>query len=299
MRILVAGNAGRGQLSRALVEAAGLQNGITLTALGRPQLNLLDRSTLSQAFEAVKPDVVVNAAAYTAVDKAEGETAMAFAVNRDGAASLAAAALSHGCPIVHVSTDYVFDGTKPRPYVESDAPNPICAYGCSKYEGELAVAEANPRHLILRTSWVYAPYGQNFFLTVLRLSRERSHLRIVADQQGTPTYAPHLAQAILALVPRLNANLSSENWGVYHATSGGQATWAEFAAAILAETARPNKPTVTVAPIAAVEYPAVARRPANSRLNCGKLERIFGVRLPPWREGVEECVASLKRASGT
>ncbi len=211
-----------------------------------------------------------------------------------GLASLAAAARLRGIPIVHVSTDYVFDGTKPAPYVESDATSPLGAYGRSKLEGEVAVAAANPQHLVLRTAWVYAPYGQNFLRTMLRLARERPELRVVADQQGCPTYAPHLAEAILDIAARLAPGQAASAWGTYHATAAGETTWHGFADAIVCAAARLGIPQVPVIPITTADYPTPARRPANSRLDCSKLERTFGVRLPPWQDGVEACIRALE-----
>jgi dTDP-4-dehydrorhamnose reductase len=294
MKILVAG--AQGQLARALVEEAEARGGLTVTALGRPQLDLTDAATIARAMSDTRPDLVVNAAAYTAVDKAESDNAAAFAINRDGAGALAAAAKAAGCPIIHVSTDYVFDGTKAEPYVETDPTNPTGVYARSKLEGEAAVASANPEHLILRTAWVFAAYGNNFLRTMLRLARERPQLRVVADQRGNPTFAPHLADAILAIAAQLGPGGSARRWGIYHASASGETTWAGFATAIVAAGARLGLPQVPVTPITTAEYPTPARRPANSRLDCGKLERAFGVRLPPWQQGMEACIDQLAAA---
>jgi dTDP-4-dehydrorhamnose reductase len=294
MRILVAG--ARGQLARALVDAARVRSDLSLVALGRPQLDIAQEATIARAIVAVQPDLVVNAAANTGVDNAESDSEAALAINRDGAGALAAAANASGCPILHISTDYVFDGTKPGAYVESDAPNPCGAYARSKHEGELAVTAANPQHLILRTAWVFAPYGQNFLRTILRLARERPQLRIVADQHGNPTYAPHLAAAILAVATGLAGRRNEQVWGIYHAAGGGETTWAGFATAILEAGQRLGVPQVPIVPITTADYPTPARRPPNSRLDCSKLERTFGVRLPPWQRGVEECIAQLQNA---
>jgi len=291
MRILVAG--AQGQLAQALAQAARGRAGLALTAFGRPRLDLADPSTIAPALAREEPDLVVNAAAYTAVDKAESDAEAAFAVNAAGAGALAAAAAAAGCPIVHVSTDYVFDGRKPEPYLETDAPNPLGVYGASKLAGEAAVAAANPRHLILRTAWVFAAHGHNFVRTMLRLARERPRLTVVADQQGSPTYAPHLAEAILAVAARLGEAAGPPRWGVYHAAAAGDTTWAGFAQAIVAAGARLGVPQVPVVAISTAEYPTPARRPANSRLDCGKLARTFGVRLPPWQQGLEACIAEL------
>jgi len=289
MKVLVAG--AQGQLARALLEEAQSQTGLQLVALGRPHLDLRDKSAIARAIEAVRPDVIVNAAAYTAVDKAESEPEAAFALNRDGAGALAAASRAAGCPIVHISTDYVFDGAKAAPYVETDLPNPTSVYGRSKLDGEAAVAAANPRHVILRTAWLYAPYGQNFLRTMLRLARERPQLRVVDDQRGNPTYVPHLAHAVLCIAAQLGGTAP---WGIYHAAANGETTWAGFAVSIVAAGARHGVPQVPVIPITTAEYPTPAKRPANSRLDCSKLARAFAVRLPPWQQGVEACIARLE-----
>jgi dTDP-4-dehydrorhamnose reductase len=247
--------------------------------------------------DAERPDVVVNAAAYTAVDRAESDSDAASAINCEGASALATAAKDQGCPIIHISTDYVFDGTKAGVYSETDPTNPTNVYGRSKLAGEVAVAAANARHLILRTSWLYAPQGDNFLITMLRLAREQPELRVVADQHGNPTYAPHLAAAILAISERLVAGAQpAQPWGIYHAASAGETTWAGFAAAIIeAGAARLGVPRVPVVPITTREYAAPARRPTNSRLDCSKLQRVFGLKLPPWQQGVQDCIAELGR----
>jgi dTDP-4-dehydrorhamnose reductase len=291
MKILVAG--AQGQLARALLEAAGAHRACHVVALGRPHLDLLDRATIETAFEAVQPDLVVNAAAYTAVDAAERDPAAAHALNRDGAAALAAEAWACRCPIIHVSTDYLFDGAKAAPYVEDDAAAPASVYGRSKLEGEIAVRETNPRHVILRTAWLHAPYGKNFVTTILRLARERRELFVVSDQRGNPTYAPHLAGAVLAIASRIVAGAPGTPWGTYHAAAEGEA---DLAGEILRIGARYGLPAPPIVPISTDEYPAEVRRPANSRLDCTRLARSYGIRLPPWRRGVAECVSRLASA---
>ncbi|MET0192090.1 MAG: dTDP-4-dehydrorhamnose reductase [Hyphomicrobiaceae bacterium] len=288
MRLLVAGASG--QLAHALVGRARGLAGVGIVALEPPQLDLLDPASITRALASTRPDVVINAAAYTAVDKAENDAAAAFALNRDGPGDLAAAAEAAGCPIIHVSTDYVFDGTKSGAYVEQDTPNPMCIYGRSKLEGESAVAVANARHVILRTAWLYGPHGHNFLKTMLRLARERPELRVVADQSGNPTYAPHLADVILAIAAKIG---SGQPWGVYHATAAGETTWHGFASAIIAAAKPLGVPQVPILPITTTDYPTPARRPANSCLDCSKLERAFGLRLPPWQQGLAECFGEL------
>jgi len=296
MKILVAGS--QGQLARALIEQARARPGVHIVAVGRPRLELADVTSIVRALDAERPQLVVNAAAYTAVDKAESEPQAAFAINRGGAGALAAAAKAHGCPIIHISTDFVFDGAKAGPYVETDAPNPMGVYGRSKLEGEAAVAAANTEHLILRTAWVYAPYGHNFLRTMLRLARERPELRVVSDQRGNPTYAPHLADAILDVAARLAGRKPPQPWGLYHAAASGDTTWHGFAGAIVRAGARLGVPQVPVVPIATADYPTPTKRPANSCLDCSKLERTFAVRLPPWQQGVEACIARLATSPG-
>lgn len=291
MKILVVG--ARGQLARALAECAPLHPDLAVLALGRPRLDLLDEASIAGAIDAVAPDVVVNAAAYTAVDKAEREVDAAFAVNRDGAGALARAANAHGCPIIHISTDYVFDGVKPTPYIETDLPNPAGVYGRSKFAGEAAVVAANPRHVILRTAWVFGAHGHNFLKTIVRLSRERSELRVVADQHGNPTFAPHLARTILAIAAQLADGNRREVWGVFHAAGSGATTWHGFATAIVSAAARLGAPQVPLLPISTDDYPTPVGPPPNSRLDCGKLERVYGLRLPPWQQGLNECIGRL------
>ena len=288
MKLLVAGASG--QLAHALVERSRGQAGLAVSALGRPELDLLDRASIARAIAATRPDVVINAAAYTAVDKAEGDAAAAFALNRDAASALAKAAADAGRPIVHVSTDYVFDGRKQDAYTEEDATNPMGVYGRSKLEGEAAVAAANTRHVILRTAWLYSAHGHNFLKTILRLARERPELRVVADQRGNPTFVPHLADAILAIAVKID---SGNPWGIHHATASGETTWHAFASAIIAAAGPLGVPQVPVVPISSAEYPLPARRPANSCLDCCKLERVLGLRLPTWQQGLAECITAL------
>jgi dTDP-4-dehydrorhamnose reductase len=291
MRILVAGS--QGQLARALVERGRSRHGLSIVALGRPQLDLADTSSIARVVAAEQPDLIINTAAYTAVDNAEREPKAAFAINRDGAGGLATSAREIDAPIVHISTDYVFDGTKSNAYVETDATCPIGVYGSSKREGEAAVATANPEHLILRTSWLFSPYGHNFLKTMLRLAAERPELRVVADQFGNPTYAPDLADAILELASRVVDKAFPPVWGIYHAAGTGDTSWHGFATEIVRAAARITVPKVSVIPIATADYPTTTRRPANSQLNCDKLERVFGIRLPPWQQSVAKCIESL------
>jgi dTDP-4-dehydrorhamnose reductase len=291
--ILVAGRTG--QVARSLAEEARW-SGIRLVALGRPDLNLADARSIGRAVAAIKPCLIINAAAYTAVDKAESEPAPVFTVNRDGAGQLATAAATAQVPLIHISTDYVFDGLKPSPYVENDPPAPLGIYGRSKLEGEAAVREACPRALVLRTSWLYSPYGQNFVRTMLRLAGSRDEVRVVADQRGTPTAARDIAAAILKIAPQMLAGRC--DGGLYHLAANGSTTWHGLAAAIFANWSRRGRRVpMSVKPITTAEYPLPARRPANSQLDCGKIERDLGVRLPHWEASLSACLDRLAAAA--
>ena len=292
MRLLVTGV--QGQVARAVSEAAH-PAGVDVMSLGRPDIDLAHPEGIAEAMIALAPDVVVNAAAYTAVDQAETEEAEATAINARGAAAVAAAAARIGAPLIHLSTDYVFDGASSRAYVEDDAINPTSAYGRSKAAGEIAVAKAQANHVILRTAWVYSPYGKNFLRTMLRLAEARDVVRVVADQRGAPTSALDIADAIILIAHRLMRDDDPHVRGLFHMTGAGAASWADFAEAIFAESAARGGPSAAVERIATTDYPTPARRPANSALDCGKLQKAFGLQLPPWRESVgavvQRCLA--------
>ena len=288
--ILVAGRSG--QLARCLVELAA-QRGTPLVAIGRPELDVEDARSIEHAARAVEPSAMVNAAAYTAVDRAELEPGRAFAVNRDGAESFAVEAQRLGLPLIQISTDYVFDGRKSSPYTEEDAALPLGVYGRSKLEGEGAVRSACPAALVLRTSWMYSSYGNNFVKTMLRLADVRDHVRVVDDQWGSPTSANDIANAILDILGQLGSDGFSSRAGVYHLAAQGETTWHGFASAIFAGWARRGRPVTRLVPIRSAEYPAAARRPANSRLTCGKIERQFGIRIPPWQRSLDVCLDRL------
>jgi len=291
MRLLIAG--AQGQLARAMIELAPSADDVTAFAVGRPALDLTAPASVLSTLADFKPDVIVNAAAYTAVDRAEQEPDAAMALNADGPRRLAEAAERKGAALIHISTDHVFDGTKPAPYVEDDPTAPIGAYGRSKLAGEEAVRSITARHIILRTSWVYSPSGTNFAKTMLRLAGERDEIRVVDDQIGSPTYAPHLAEAILAMARAVTAGAAPSVWGTYHAAGMGAVTWCGLAKEIMRQSAARGGQSATIVPITTAEYPTLARRPANSRLDCGKLRRTFGIGLPSWQAGVAECIARL------
>jgi dTDP-4-dehydrorhamnose reductase len=289
MRLLITG--WQGQIAQALGESAARRSDIEALAIGRPALDLVKLPTILRTLSDARPDVVINTAAYTAVDKAETEVDAAFALNRDGAARLAEAASQRDVPIIHLSTDYVFDGLKTAPYVETDATAPRNVYGRSKREGELAVMAANARHLIVRTAWVHSPFGQNFVRTMLRLAGERPSVRVVDDQVGSPTSAEHLAAILLDLAARLAQG--EECYGILHAAGRGEASWAEVAREVFVQSATRGGPVAAVDPIPSTEYPTKAERPRNSRLDNEKLESELGLRLPHWRDGVGASVARL------
>jgi dTDP-4-dehydrorhamnose reductase len=292
MRLYVIG--GQGQVARSLREAAAGNDGIVLGCAERPNVDLLRPGSIAQALADFGPDIVINPAAYTSVDKAESEPEQAFAINRDGAGTVAAAAARLRVPLIHFSTDYVFDGTKDAAYVETDLVCPRSVYGQSKYEGELAVAAANPCHIILRTSWVYAPFGTNFVRTMLRLAAERDSLRVVDDQIGCPTYAPDIAAAVITIAGKVLA----EGWhvrfaGVTHLAGPDALTWYGFANDIVRSAALRGGHSVPISPILTSDYPTPAARPANSRLSTTRLVSVFGVRLPPLDHSLANCLDRL------
>lgn len=286
MRILLTGK--NGQVGSALMRTLAPLG--ELVAFDRTGLDLAMRNEIVSVVRSVSPDVLVNAAAYTAVDQAESEPDVAHAINAAAVAVLAEEAKRAGALLVHYSTDYVFDGTKGTPYIEDDPPRPLNAYGLSKLAGEQAILAVGGAHLILRTSWVYARQGKNFFLTVRRLLKEKKELRVVSDQFGAPTLAGALAQATADLIERHGVAALKERSGVYHVTASGSTSWHGFAT----EIARLEgiDPRGRVVPISSDEYPTRAQRPRNSRLSNGKLLRQFGVALPSWERSLRDCYAT-------
>ena len=277
-RVLVVGRTG--QVGTALA-AALPATGWPFVVMEAPELDLTDAASIEAAVAAARPDVVVNAAAYTAVDAAESQVELAYAINARGPGLLAAAADRAGAAMLHFSTDYVFDGSR-GPWGEDDAPAPLGVYGASKLAGERAVAAANPRHIILRTSWVCSATGQNFLKTMLRLAETRDELRVVSDQLGAPTFADDLADAVVRLVPALAAG---QGLGLFHLTGAPWTSWHGFAEAIFA--ARPGP---RLLPITTADYPTPARRPADGRLDCGKIRAVHGIEQSDWRRGMERAM---------
>ncbi len=291
MKFLVIGASG--QLALSLAEMS-LAEGDRLSLAGRPDIDLLVPETVEAGIAGAAPDLVVNAAAYTAVDKAESEPDLAFAVNADGAGHVAAACERTRIPLIHISTDYVFDGRKFAPYVETDDAAPINVYGKSKREGERLVLAACENALVLRSAWIHSPFGNNFVRTMLRLAAENDEISVVADQTGCPTYAPHFAQTILSIARIVLADTTdAAPKGTYHAAGSGGASWFEFAEEIFRRSGNLAGPTAELNPIQAEMYPTAAARPANSQLDGAKLAQHFGITLPDWRLGVADCVARI------
>jgi len=290
MRLLVTGRSG--QVASSLAALAGADLMVEMT--GRPDFDLEAPANARDVIAAARPDVVISAAAWTAVDLAETEAERARLANVDGPAAIAASSAALGIPVIHLSTDYVFDGTKHSPYVETDEVGPTGVYGATKLAGERAVAAAQPDHVILRTAWVYAAEGKNFVRTMLRLAAGRDELGVVADQIGNPTFAPDIAAGIVAVARRLLADPQDRNLrGTFHMSGAGETSWAGFAEAIFAGSAARGGPSARVRPIATADYPTPARRPANSRLDCTKLADMHGVRLPHWQDGLARCLDRL------
>lgn len=279
-----------GQLGLAL-QRARLPDKWTLVPLARAEVDLADENAVAAAIAAYKPHAIINAAAYTAVDKAESEPALAFALNRDAPSAMARASATLGVSLLHISTDYVFSGDKPSPYVETDPYQPINVYGRSKAEGETAVLEADRDATIIRTSWVFSADRGNFLKTMLRLGDASDEVSVVSDQLGRPTSADELARACLTLTQRRISGDKNAS-GIIHFAGSGETSWADFAESIFAEAALRGRRPVRVRRILTQDYPTPARRPANSRLNTAKIESL-GIAPAPWRDGVRKYVAEL------
>lgn len=288
MKALVLGS--RGQLGRELMSAEW-PSGVRVVGLGRAELDITDREALERSVAELAPAIVVNAAAYTAVDRAESEPEAAELANHHAPATLARACARQGAALIHVSTDYVFDGERPDAYREADAISPLGVYGRSKAAGEAAIRQRLEAHLIVRTSWVFGEHGSNFVKTILRLAAERDQLRVVADQRGRPTPAADLARALVALVDRCRGG--DVPWGTYHFAGAGAATWHQVAELVVERQAPRTGRRPEVVPIATSDYPTPARRPKNSVLATEKLERTFGVQPEPWQQGARRVVDAL------
>ena len=286
MKILITGQ--HGQVSQALQQQ--LHDLGELIVLGRDQLDLANPEQIRQQIRAQRPHLIINAAAHTAVDLAESEPDAAFAINGIAPGVLAEEAKALGIPLIHYSTDYVFDGSKPAPYTEADPPNPLSIYGQSKLAGERAIAAVGGEYLILRTSWVYSNHGKNFLLTMQRLLQEKPHMRIVADQIGAPTWAGTIAASTRALIERWQAGKPGQ-WGIYHLTAQGETSWFGFAEAIGHQLRAQGKACAELEAIASSAYPTPAKRPLNSRLDCSHLQQQWHVSQPHWQDALRECLA--------
>lgn len=294
MRLLVTGKSG--QVVSALIER-GVAAAVDIVAVGRPEFDLANAEAGLSALADARPDVIVSAAAYTAVDKAESDQQAAEAINATGPSAIAGLAARIGVPIVHLSTDYVFDGSKTAPYLETDPTDPLGVYGRTKLAGEEAVTAAGPNHAILRTAWVYSPFGSNFLKTMLRVGAERAELRVVDDQVGNPTSALDIADAVLTVARNLYERPDDASLrGVFHMTGSGEASWADFATEIFAISEELGGPAAKVARITTADYPTPARRPANSRLSTTRLQQVHGVVMPAWQTSTRAAVARLLAA---
>lgn len=288
MKILVTGR--EGQIVTSLIERSAHYPGFSIIAVGRPDLDLEHPEGIDALMRTTRPDLIVSAAAFTAVDQAEDEPDRARAVNALGPEAVSAAAAAIGVPIVHMSTDYVFSGEAARPYVESDPTGPQSVYGATKLEGERLVAAANPKHLILRTAWVYSPFGKNFLKTILRLAETRNEILVVADQWGNPTSALDIADAILHVANVLTQAPDFRQYGIYHLAGTGYTNWSGFARYITDCALKLGGASAQIKEIASAEYPTKARRPANSRLSTEHFSRVFGWRAPLWQDSTASTV---------
>ncbi len=290
MRILVTGK--EGQVDTSL-QALGETLGLEIIRIGLPEIDLSRPETLEASVREINPDAIISSAAYTAVDKAETETELAQKINGDAPGALARLAAELDIPILHLSTDYVFAGDKDGAYNETDIPAPVSVYGKTKLSGEEQIRAATDNHVILRTAWVYSPYGNNFVKTMLRLGETRDELNVVADQYGCPTYAPEIARALLAVAQQVVIDRDPALRGTFHLTGQGETNWAEFAEAIFAGAEVRGRKPVRVNPIPTSEYPTPAKRPANSRLNGDKLDDTYGLRLDSWQDSLDACLSQL------
>ena len=273
---------------------AAMDESLTHHCAGRPEIDLETGAGLQVVVDEFKPDVIVNAAAYTAVDKAEEEIEISRAVNAGGPRRLAREAQRIGVPLIHVSTDYVFDGEKPTSYLETDPTSPLGVYGRTKLEGEQSIAEEMENFVILRTAWVFSPFGKNFVKTMMRLASDRDEVSVVADQHGTPTSALDIADGVLTIARNLySGRVGPDGYDVFHMTSSGEAVWADFAEEVFKVSQSKGGPSARVKRISTAEFPTPAKRPKNSRLNCEKLAKIHNVEFPDWRESVATCVDAI------
>ncbi|WP_341860064.1 dTDP-4-dehydrorhamnose reductase [Qipengyuania sp. GPGPB31] len=288
MKILVTGRAG--QVAQSLAERAGSHK---LVFAARPGFDLLDPASIEATIAEVQPDLIISAAAYTAVDQAEDEPELAMAANGEAPGVIGRAAAKVGAPVLHLSTDYVFDGSGERAWAETDPTGPIGIYGKSKLAGEEALASSGAPYAIMRTAWVYSPFGSNFVKTMLRLAETREELNVVADQYGNPTSALDIADALMTVVNRWHDAPEHGANAVYHVAGRGTTNWADFARAIFSESAKRGGPSCTVNGIATADYPTKAIRPANSRLDCTRFHEMFDYTAPKWDSSLRDTIARV------
>lgn len=293
MKLLIAGASG--QVARSLVERAAAWPGVEPIALGRPVLDLEQPGSAARAVAETAPDVVINAAAYTAVDAAQSEPARAMRINADGAGELAAAAAANGAAIIQLSTDFVFDGTAPGAYSEDATPAPLGVYGRTKQAGEAQVRAANPRHLIVRTAWVYSPFGRNFVTRVIAAASDDAPLRVVDDQRGNPTSAIDLADGLLSAIARWTSEPELGLGETYHLAGPATMSWWDFAVAVMDQCRELGLPAGEVLPIRSADWAAKAPRPTNSALNSCSFARDFGYSMPPWRTSLAAVIERVAR----
>lgn len=291
VKLFVTGS--EGQLARALTECAADRDDLDLVCAGRPQFDLEQPETIERAVHEISPDVIVSAAAYTTVDQAEDEPQLAMRINGDAAGLVARAARSAGAKLIHVSTDYVYDGTKSAPYEETDPVAPQSVYGMSKLAGEFQVRAEHPEAVLVRTAWVYSPFGRNFVKTMLDVARTRNQLTVVDDQYGSPTSAHDIADAILAMLELWRSQPGKGAGEIYHCAGAGQATWYELARRVFATSKANGGPFAEVAAMSTRDWPTKAVRPRNSRLDCSKIRLDFSWQAPDWRTSVDVVVQKL------
>ena len=291
-KILITG--AQGQVGKELAKVAAEKN-FKVIAASRAELDITQRQNVEQYIVQTQPDIVINAAAHTAVDKAETEKDLAFAINYDGASNIALSCEKQNIPLLHISTDYVFDGTNSKAYIETDTVSPLGIYGESKWQGEEAIRQTLNEHLILRVAWVFGAQGNNFVKTMLRLGKDRDELNVVADQFGGPSPAKDIAQTLINLVEQYQEN-KTLTWGTYHYCGKEKTTWYDFATEIFNQAFKLGmlSKQVKVNPITTAEYPTAAKRPENSMLDCSKIKTTFGIDTPDWKEALQQVLIELK-----
>ena len=292
MKILITG--AQGQVGKELVSIAN-QRGFDVIAAGQTELDITQLKNIESYVEVHQPDLVINAAAYTAVNKAEEEQDITYAINRDGTANLAAVSKEKNIPLLHISTDYVFDGTKSEAYSENDAVSPLGVYGISKWQGEETIRQTLPEHIILRVAWVFGAQGNNFVKTMLRLAKDRDELSVVADQFGGPSPAKDIAKTLIILAEQYQKEKTLE-WGTYHYCGDEKVSWCGFAKEILKQAKEQGliEKDIKVNAITTAEYQDPTKRPANSMLDCEKIKNTFGIEMPSWKESLNQVLTELK-----